>query len=183
MAAAVDWSSEGVELKHLEMAVAVDRSTETAAVASLQWSCSIWRRRRRWIGRQRRRQWRRCIRAEAPGDSTGGGSAYADGGSGVVAVVPMGSAVDRSTETTAVASLQCSSGIRRRRQCWIGRRRWWQWLRCSEAEAPGDGGVGGSVDRDGGSGVVALEPRHVATKTAAVDRSTETAAVASLQWS
>ena len=58
----------------------------------------------------------------------------------------------------------------------------------------GGGGGGGSVDRDSGSGDSAVELRHLVT-SAAVDlstemfvesfqeQSTETVAVASLQWS
>ena len=108
MAAAVDWSSEGVELKHLEMAVAVYRSTETAAVASLLWC----RWGRRWIGRQRQRQWRRCSAALVSDDGGSVGSVDGDGGSGSVAVklrlLTTAAAVDRSTKTPAVASLQWS---------------------------------------------------------------------------
>ena len=83
-------------------AAAVDQSTETAAVTSLQWSLGVWRRQWRWISRQRRRQRPRC---------SGGGSVDRDGGSGLVAVeltrLGTRAAVDRWTETALLASLQC----------------------------------------------------------------------------
>ena len=49
---------------------------------------------------------------------------------------------------------------------------------CSGVEAGGcSEGGGGSVDRDSGSQVILVELAHVAAAAAAVDRSTETAAV------
>ena len=73
---------------------------------------------------------------------------------------------------------------------WSTRR--WQWPRCSATDVSGDGGGGGSVDRDGGSGLDAVKMTSVATMaavdqstetlatTATVDRSTEAAAVVAL---
>ena len=48
---------DAVELTSLAAMAMVDQSTETAAVVLMHWSCRVWRRRRQWISRQRRRQW------------------------------------------------------------------------------------------------------------------------------
>ena len=51
---------------------------------------------------------------------------------------------------------------------------------CSGGDESGDGGGSGSVDRDGGSGIGAVELSSLAM-VAAVDPSTETASVVPLQ--
>ena len=162
--------------------VAVDWSTETAAVASMQQSCQAWWRRWRWLSRRRRRQWRRCSGAVESGGGGGSGSVDRVGGSsGVDAVELLGlvppAVVAQSTETAAVASMQWSCRVRRQWWWWISRQRRRQWHRRSGADESGGGGSGyvdrdrgsdvnvesggggggGSVDTDGGSGVDAVE--------------------------
>ena len=87
---------------------------------------------------------------------SGDGSVDRDGVSGTVAVeltsLATAAAVDLSTETVAMAPLQStfgSGGSVDRERC--------QWKWCSRGDESGDGGASGSIDRDGGSRLVAVE--------------------------
>jgi hypothetical protein len=121
---------------------------------------------------------------ECGGGGGGGGSGLVDrdggscvdsagGSASTAAVVPLHWIVD---------AVELFRVWWRRRQ-WIGRERRRQWRRCSGADESGGGGGGGLVDRDGGSGVDAVELTSLLAAAVAVDWSTETAVVASIQWS
>ena len=120
----------------------------------------------------------RCRRADVSGDGCYGGSMDRDGGSALIAVELTCLA---TSETAAVCWLQAIGLVWRRRWRWIGGQRRRQCALCSRADvSSGDGNRGGSLDRDGGSVLVAVELTCLAT-AAAVDRWTETAAVPLLQ--
>ena len=96
----------GVVLASWRQVAAVDLSTETAAVGVVE---SCWRaasRWRRWICRQRRRQWLWWSRAGELEAGGGGGSVDRDGGSWCFDVMLVSlrqeAVVDLSTETAAV---------------------------------------------------------------------------------
>ena len=108
-----DSGVDTVKLTSLVAAALVVRSTETAAAASMQQSCRVWlRRRRQWISRQRRRQWRRCSGGVRSGCGGSGGQVDRDSGSGIDAVEVSGlvalAVVAQLIETAAVASMQWS---------------------------------------------------------------------------
>ena len=142
---------------------AVDLSTETAAVTLVE-SC--------WRAGGKRRRWN-CGGC--------GGSVDGDGGSecGGIARVSQLQEVDLSIETASVASMQSSLRVWRQQCRWIRRQRRRQWHHCSRGDESGDGNDGGSVDRDGVSGCVAIKPTNVATATE-MDPLTETVALAPL---
>ena len=88
--------------------------------------------------------------------------------------------VDLSTETAAVVWLQSHRHVQRRLRWRICRERRRQWHRSGPGDESADRGSGGSVDRDAIHGTDAVEVTSAAV-TAAVDLSTEMAAVVWLQ--
>ena len=165
----------------MTMATAVDASTDMAAVGVVESSCPVERWRRWWIGRQRQWQWVWWSQAGVFDNCNSCGCVDSDHGSGCGGVellsVMQPAAVDALTVTMAVGVVESSCRVGRRRRWWMRRQRrrqWVWWSRAAESDA--DGGGGGCNDRDGGSGCVGVElPSQ--TQTAAVDASTDTAAV------
>ena len=171
-----------VELTCLPTAAAVHQWTETAAVCSLQDVGLVWRRRQRWIGGQKRRQFAGCSRADVSADVGGGGSVDRDGGQCARCRQD-----DMSGEGSGGLSVDRDRGQWRLDLSGDGGgggsvdRDGGQCALCRQDDVSGDGG-GASVDTDGGTVLVAVELTCLPT-AAAVDRWTKTVAVCSLQSS